>query len=177
MLTGPAHAGEEREKSSRIASPAIVRTPFWIDAVTSFAVGPLNAKEIGVEIRVEVIEPAVFLASVRKGAYQLALGRWVGVADASILDRTLRSSSPGNRSGYSNPQVDDWLTQAFAAPEGKSRDALLGQIQNQMMTDLPYFPLWFWKNAVIYDRRLKPPAPQKISRSGGLAPLLDFSEE
>jgi ABC-type transport system substrate-binding protein len=131
-------------------------------------------KKLGVSLKLEVVEPAVFLASIRKGAFQLSLGRWIGVADSSILERTLRSSSTNNRAGYKNPKMDLLLDQAAAAPTLEERKAVSQKVQNLMLEDLPYFPLWFWKNALIYDKNLEGLSAQQLSRSGGLMPLFDL---
>ncbi len=129
---------------------------------------------IGVEIEVQVVEPAVFLASVRRGAFQLSLGRWVGVADSSILERTLRTGHVSNRSGYSNAEADALLDRIAAAQTPEQRAGAVGRLQALMLQDLPYFPLWFWKNALLHDLRLGGLSAENLSRSGGLAPLFDL---
>jgi peptide/nickel transport system substrate-binding protein len=128
-------------------------------------------KKIGIQLQIEVVEQAVFLASVRRGAFQLSLGRWIGVADASILERSLRSGSSSNRSGYSNSKVDALLDLVAAESNPSRRHIAMQELQEQMMLDLPYFPLWFWKNAVLYTKTLGSLSPHQLSRSGALAPL------
>ncbi|MBU6374611.1 MAG: ABC transporter substrate-binding protein [Bdellovibrionales bacterium] len=119
-------------------------------------------EKIGIKVILEVVEPAVFLASVRRGNYELSLGRWVGVADPSLLERTLRSQAPSNRAGYSDPEMDQLLD---------SRQWL--KVQKKMAEDLPYFPLWFWKNAVLIRNGITGIEPAQISLTGALRPLLD----
>jgi peptide/nickel transport system substrate-binding protein len=119
--------------------------------------------KIGIQTTLEVVEPAVFLASIRRGAYELSLGRWVGVADASILERTLRTGNPSNRARYSNLKMDELLDHQ----QWK-------KVQTLMAEELPYFPLWFWKNAVLTRTELEPLSPEQISMSGGLRPLLEI---
>jgi len=123
-------------------------------------------RKVGIDVRLEVVEPAVFMAAIRKGSYEVALGRWVGVADPSILERTLRSASATNRAGYSNPVMDELLDRR----EWK-------KVQFKMAEDLPYFPLWFWKNAVLLRKGLTGIEPSQISLSGGLRPLMDIRKE
>jgi peptide/nickel transport system substrate-binding protein len=122
--------------------------------------------KIGVDVQLEVVEPAVFLASIRRGAYELALGRWVGVGDPSILERTLRSTSSSNRAGYSSPEMDALLDRQDWR-----------QAQLKMLEDLPYFPLWFWKNAVLVRKGLIGIDASAISLSGGLRPLMQIHEK
>lgn len=46
-----------------------------------------------------------------------------------------------NNTDYENPQVQDLLTQSITTPIGPERDALLAQIQEILMTDLPWIPI------------------------------------
>ncbi len=128
-------------------------------------------RDVGIELTLEVVEPAVHLASVRKGAYQLASSRWVGVADASILFRTLQSSQPDNRANYSSPKMDSLLTHAMLQSDLNTRVRLLQEAQELMLEDLPYFPLWFWHNALVLRKKVTGLSPDELSLSGGLVPL------
>lgn len=134
-------------------------------------------RHLGVRLELEVVEPAVFLASVRKGHYQLSLGRWIGVADSSILERTLLTGHASNRAGYSDPEMDRMLAQAHSTLDPKVRNPVLARIQQKMMDELPYLPLWFWKNAILHDRRFKRLEASRYSKSGALAPLFELREE
>lgn len=130
---------------------------------------------IGVRITLEVVEPAVFLQSVRKGAYQIYSSRWLGIADGSILYRTLESRSPDNRAGYRNAQVDTLLQKSIADPDQAKRLAAVRDVQKIISEDLPYFPLWYWHEGLIVKRGhpwLGKIAAQDLSLSGALEPIL-----
>lgn len=129
-------------------------------------------KKIGVSLELDVVEPAVFLQAARKGEFEVYSSRWLGVADGSILYRTLRSGLPDNRVGYSNPEVDRWLDEASHEPKLERRQSLLGQVQRQMLTDLPYFPLWTYRSTLITSPRLLPLTPNSISLSGSFETLV-----
>ena len=122
--------------------------------------------KLGIDVRLEVVEPAVLLAATRKGSYEIALGRWVGVADPSILERTLRSGGTSNRAGYADPGMDRLLDR---------RD--WRSVQLKMAEDLPYFPLWFWKNAVLLRKGFGGIDASQLSLSGALRPLMDIRRE
>jgi ABC-type transport system substrate-binding protein len=123
-------------------------------------------KKIGVQLDLDVVEPAVLLQAARKGDFEIYSSRWLGVADGSILFRTLRSGHPDNRVKYSNAEVDQWLDVAMQETDSKLRTALLRKVQIKMMEDLPYFPLWYWNNTLIYEKNLKLPNPFQFSLSG-----------
>jgi peptide/nickel transport system substrate-binding protein len=123
-------------------------------------------RKLGIDVRLEVVEPAVFMAAIRNASYEIALGRWVGVADPSILERSLRSAAATNRAGYADAKMDQLLDRH----DWK-------QVQLKMADDLPYFPLWFWKNAVLLRKGLTGLEPSQISLSGALHPLMEVSKE
>lgn len=131
-----------------------------------------SLRKVGIELVLEVVEPAVHLASVRKGDFEIYASRWVGVADGSILFSTLHSSQKNNRAGYRNPKIDQILQEAMIEMSAKRRKKLFQMAQLQMSEDLPYFPLWFWTNAVVMRRGLAPGLKSKVlSLKGSLEPL------
>ncbi|MBY0471879.1 ABC transporter substrate-binding protein [bacterium] len=133
-------------------------------------------KRIGIEVRLEVVEPAVFLQSVRKGNYQIFSSRWIGVSDASILNRTLHSGQNNNRAQYQDAEMDRLLDAASAEPSLKARLPGLQKIQQKMLDDLPYFPLWFWNNAVVIRKEVQAKAQlrsEDLSLTGALDTLVE----
>ncbi len=127
--------------------------------------------KIGVHVVVDIVEPAVFLASVRKGAFQLYSSRWIGVSDGSIFYRTLHSKSRDNRAGYHDAAMDALLERSQATSDERERLRLLQDAQKKMAEDLPYFPLWYWNNALVVRRELGGLEPGELSLSGALEPL------
>ncbi|MCM2276917.1 MAG: ABC transporter substrate-binding protein [Oligoflexia bacterium] len=127
--------------------------------------------KVGIRLRVDVVEPAVFLASVRRGHFQLYSSRWLGVADGSILYNTLHSGQAQNRVAYGNPEMDRLLEQAIAEPEASRRIPLLRRVQELAGEELPYLPLWYWGNALILRKGLVGIEARDLSLSGGLEPL------
>ena len=128
-------------------------------------------KKIGIEIEIEVVELSVFLASVRKGAYQLYSSRWTGITDGSILHRTLHSGSRDNRAGYRSAGMDALLDRAMTEPDLEKRKAILKDAQSLMANDLPYFPLWYWTGALVLRKGVQGMKAGDISLSGSLEPL------
>lgn len=128
-------------------------------------------RKVGIKIIIDVVEPAVFLSTVRKGNFQLYSSRWLGISDGSILYRTLHSTQPDNRVSYRNPKVDKLLEQAMAEPDLSRRIRFLREVQDQMMEDLPYFPLWYWNNGLIMRKDLAGIEASDLSLSGALEPL------
>jgi len=128
-------------------------------------------EKIGVKLILDVVEPAVFFSTIRKGAFELYSSRWLGVADGSILYRTLHSSSFDNRVHYKNKITDELLERGIRENSLDSRKKLLAQVQEHIFLDLPYFPLWYWNGALIIDRKFKGLEANELSLSEGLEPL------
>jgi ABC-type transport system substrate-binding protein len=126
---------------------------------------------VGIQLTLDIVEPAVFFASIRKGAFDLYTSRWIGVSDASIFQRTLATGNPDNRGAYSNAEMDVLLDQSMKQPDLARRRAILAKVQEKVAQDLPYFPLWYWNTSVIYSRNLTGLEPSDLSLSGSLAPL------
>jgi peptide/nickel transport system substrate-binding protein len=121
---------------------------------------------IGIAIELDAVETSVFFASIRKGAFQMYISRWVGVSDGSIYRTTLYTGQPDNRVRYSDPQMDAWLDASLREVDPAKRKAILARVQEKMLDELPYFPLWFWTNALTFRDTILPPKPESIPLSG-----------
>lgn len=131
---------------------------------------------IGIQVMIDVVEPAVFFASIKKGNFQLYSSRWIGISDGSILFRSLHSGQNLNRIHYQDPEMDQILDSAITELDSQRRKTLLYQAQTKIAEDLPYFPLWHWNVALILnsDLWLKNSdhfSAEKLSLSGSLEPL------
>lgn len=126
---------------------------------------------IGIHVVLDVVEGAIFLASIKKGAFQLYSSIWVGISDGSILHRTMRSGEPDNRVAYRNAEMDRILDLAAAEPDESKRIPLAQEAQRLMASELPYFPLWYWKNTAITRKGLTGLSARDLSLSGSYEPL------
>ena len=129
--------------------------------------------KLGIQLELDIVEPAAFLTAVRKGAFQVYSSRWVGVADGSILHRTMRSGSLNNRVHFKDIEADRLLDRLMSTTALEERLPDARALQILMMEQLPYFPLWHWGNAVIVSKQtgLKVKSSD-VSLSGAYEPLL-----
>jgi len=128
-------------------------------------------KKIGIVVNINVVEPAVFFASINKRNFQMYSSRWIGISDPSILYSTLYSNHERNRASYSDKNMDSLLNQAMSEEDSSKRASLFLSAQKKMLDDLPYFPLWYWKNAIIIRRGLSGLSGNDLSLSGGFEPI------
>jgi len=131
---------------------------------------------IGIEVKIDVVEPAVFFSSIKKGNFQLYSSRWIGISDGSILFRSLHSRQNLNRIHYQDAEMDQILDSAVTELDSQRRKSLLHQAQTKIAQDLPYFPLWHWNVALILSSDLWQKnrdhfSAEKLSLSGSLEPL------
>jgi peptide/nickel transport system substrate-binding protein len=126
---------------------------------------------IGIRLTLEVVEPSVFINTIRGGNYDLFSSRWIGVSDASILYTAYFSGAPRNRIKFSDPSVDQALLAAMAQMDDSRRKALFETLQLKLDAETAYFPLWYWSNSVVVSKKLTGLEASETSASGAYEPL------
>ena len=143
-------------------------------AVNQYTQVILNAlTAVGLNARLEPLEPNTLRTQLSQGQFQLSTGIWIGGNQDPIFYRDLFSTakipsdktkvSCCNRSRYTNPEFDVLIEKAFNETDrAKSKD-LYVQAQTIISRDLPLLPLWYPSNVVIVSKRI---GNVKISPSG-----------
>lgn len=62
--------------------------------------------------------------------------------DPAAYGEHFQTDGPRNFTGYSNAQVDEWLAEATSTTDDAARKELYGQVQQQLVMDIPYLPLF-----------------------------------
>jgi peptide/nickel transport system substrate-binding protein len=105
-------------------------------------------KQIGINIELSPINQATLFPRLQTkndipmdlDPFQVPI--YPDAAYATQLDfATAANGGVNNNTLYDNPAVQDLLTQSITTPLGPERDALLEQIQQTLMTDLPWIPI------------------------------------
>ncbi len=107
-----------------------------------------NLREIGIDASIEVYEWARFLDSTGKGDHDMFVLGWTtvtGDADYGIynLVHTDAFGPAGNRTFYSNIEVDNLLDSARVELDPVKRVNMYKQIQEILYEDLPFIPLFY----------------------------------
>jgi peptide/nickel transport system substrate-binding protein len=115
-------------------------------------------EKVGIELEIRTYEWGTFYSDVKKGNFHLYSLAWVGVMDPDIYYQIFHSASVppngDNRGHYSNAQLDYLLEKGRATTDQTERKLIYSQVQKILANDLPYIPLWWWKNVVVQPRSI-----------------------
>jgi peptide/nickel transport system substrate-binding protein len=110
-------------------------------------------QRVGIELEIRTYEWGTFYSDIKKGDFHLYTLAWVGVLDPDIYYQIFHSGSippdGDNRGRYSNTAVDDLLEKGRRSTDMTERKRIYSQIQKVLAADLPYIPLWWWKNVIV----------------------------
>ncbi len=108
------------------------------------AVFQAMARQIYVDLRINVTDYALELRALRSGQYQLGYATWLAdFDDASNFLDLLRSGNPGNYAGYRNSRFDAALEAAEREPDIAKRAGLMKAAETIAQKDLPWLPIRF----------------------------------
>ncbi|MFA4972240.1 MAG: ABC transporter substrate-binding protein [bacterium] len=114
---------------------------------------------VGIGVRVVPFEWGTFYRDIKKGNFQAYTLSWVGVTEPDIFYNVCRSDMTPpegyNRGRYSNPEVDLLVAEGRAALSEDERKRIYGRVQQILFRDLPFIPLWYETNYVIYREGLE----------------------
>lgn len=101
-----------------------------------------NLAEIGIEVDIQIIEWATFLEKTGSGEHELFILGWTTVtADADYglyaLFHSSQHGSPGNRSFYTNPKVDELLDTGRSTTDLTKRLEVYKELTEILVDELP----------------------------------------
>jgi peptide/nickel transport system substrate-binding protein len=110
-------------------------------------------QKVGIELEIRSYEWGTFFSDVKKGNFHLYSLAWVGVIDPDVQYQLFHSTSMppagDNRGRYRNSEVDRLLERGRITFDEAERKRIYSDLQNILADDLPYLPLWWWKNVVV----------------------------
>jgi peptide/nickel transport system substrate-binding protein len=110
---------------------------------------------VGIELEVRTYEWGTFYGDIQKGNFHLYSLRWVGVVDPDVYHNLFHSDSippnGNNRGRYRNQEIDQLLDQGRRSMRLEERGRTYSRVQQILAVDLPYIPLWWWKNVVVMN--------------------------
>jgi peptide/nickel transport system substrate-binding protein len=122
---------------------------------------------IGLKVSMSPVVQSEYYARVVQRVVNFAPTSWGQRADPDGLYYfLLHSKGTGNTTNYSNPQADRLLEQGRSTASREERAKIYGQMQDLMMQDLPYVPLFFGADYVAVSKKVQnwKPSPDSFPR-------------
>ncbi len=143
-----AKAKQEVQKAGGVSSPLLLRystaDPAW-EPIALTVQANLNA--IGLQVKLEKLANATLRENLDQGNFDISIGNWSpDFADPYMFTSYWFDSDKhglaGNRSFYTNPEVDKWLRKAATLSDQNERIALYKKVQEQVVADAAYAYLY-----------------------------------
>jgi peptide/nickel transport system substrate-binding protein len=113
------------------------------ESVTAAQVIASQLEPIGIDVQVEVLDFATWLDRQDQGDFDSFMLSWLGNVDpADFYEQQHITGGSSNYQGYSNPQVDQLLTQASTEADEATRKGLYDQAAKIIVDDVSYLYLY-----------------------------------
>jgi len=122
-------------------------------------------EDTGINLEIVTVSWEEQLKRVNSGEYEMAIMgcRVPPIPDVSFLYSTAylpSSPSPNpesvhNIAGYDNYNVNTYIEGIFCENDFESRRTMFGNMKSLILDDVPYIGLFFYKNAMVYSKRIK----------------------
>ncbi len=104
-------------------------------------------QQIGAKVEVQSHDWGTFYGDVKRGRFQLYSLSWVGIKTPDIFRYVFHSSSippdGANRGRFKSDIVDSLIDQAEATSDFTHKAQYYVRLQQQLLQELPYIPLWY----------------------------------
>ncbi len=110
--------------------------------------------EVGIEVVIKSYDWGTFFGDIKSGNFQLYSLTWVGIKTPDTFRYIFHSDSippaGANRGRYRSQEADSLIESAEAQQQIEQQIPLYQQLQEMLLSDLPYVPLWYEDQLVVY---------------------------
>ena len=110
-------------------------------------------KQAGIILKLRSFDWATVYGDIKAGRFQMSSLSWVGIKNPDIFRYVFHSGSVppkgANRGGYENAHVDELIDKAATVQDLTERAELYRQIQEIILKELPYIPLWYESHVMV----------------------------
>jgi peptide/nickel transport system substrate-binding protein len=111
-------------------------------------------EEVGIEVVIKSYDWGTFFGDIKNGNFQLYSLTWVGIKTPDTFRYIFHSGSippaGANRGRYRSQEVDTLIESAEAQQLIEQQIPLYQQLQRRLLSELPYVPLWYEDQLVVY---------------------------
>lgn len=116
-------------------------------------------KKIGINVEIKIFEFGSYVSKTALPNKELYFLSWNSSGDGDValypLFHSTQHGAPGNRSFYSNPEVDKLLDEARVSVDENKRTELYKEVQNILQEDLAIYALAYPKINLAKSKNLK----------------------
>ena len=109
--------------------------------------------QVGIKLNVYSHDWGTFYGDIKSGRFQLYSLAWVGIKTPDIFRYVFHSRSippnGANRGRFNSKAVDSIIDQAESTTDFGEKAILYQRLQEQLLTELPYIPLWYEDHVFI----------------------------
>ena len=100
-------------------------------------------QNLGISVELENMDWKVYLSRQNSMDYQISRAGWIGdYEDPNTFLDIMRTGRGNNRTGWSNPEVDELVGRANATTNQEERYRLLGEAEKILIDELPIIPIY-----------------------------------
>ncbi|MDN3507490.1 MAG: peptide ABC transporter substrate-binding protein, partial [Simkaniaceae bacterium] len=112
---------------------------------------------LGIEVRLQSVEPKVYYSQVNRQDYQLALGSWIAdFSDAISFLEVFKTKNNGtNNTNWENADYVAKLTASDTCKDPVQRENLLKEGETILMNDMPIIPLYHYNMLYVKKDNIK----------------------
>ncbi|NOY67026.1 MAG: ABC transporter substrate-binding protein [Gammaproteobacteria bacterium] len=114
--------------------------------------------EVGIKVSLKSFDWGTFYGDIKSGRFQMYSLSWVGIKTPDIFRYVFHSESVppqgANRGRYINKKADELIEAAETSPDMSARGQYYQDLQEQLLFDLPYIPLWYEEHFVAYRNNI-----------------------
>lgn len=115
--------------------------------------------EVGIQVDLRNYDWGTFYGDIKSGRFQMFSLSWVGIKTPEIFRYVFHSTSlppdGANRGHYANPAADTLIESAELNSSLDNTAALYKKLQELLVADLPYIPLWYEDQVAVVRRDIK----------------------
>jgi peptide/nickel transport system substrate-binding protein len=119
----------------------------------------VQLQSLGIKAQIEILESGALSADLKDGNYDLALYAWntapTGDPDYFLSKHFESTGSEAAFTGYSNPEVDEWIESGRTTFDPEERREYYNRVQEKVLADSPDIFLFYLNELVGLNTNVK----------------------